>query len=125
MKELLNALSATDLTEIFVSENVKADQLVNLNLEDLKMLGVSSVRAQRFLDDVKKEKGKQSLHQTLEKICCEELFPNLAKAVCTTEELISLDNDALKKFGFDLKQKKKLLTGIQKLKDANTCKYQM
>ena len=57
--EKLNAFSAFDLADIFVSEHVKADQLLNLNVEDLKKLGVSLERAQRFLNDIQKDQEKK------------------------------------------------------------------
>ena len=180
---MLKSFSALDLAEILVSENVKADQLVNLNLEDLETIGIPLERAERFLSEVKKDQERKesllerlkeihceeifsdlaeggctseevisldddalrklgidfkkrknvlrriknvpSLRQKLKEIHCEEIFHNLADAGSTLEELFSLDNDALEKFGIDLKQRKKILTKIQNARDADTCKYQV
>ena len=189
LEAMLKSFSALDLAEILVSENVKADQLVNLNLEELETIGIPLERAERFLSEVKKDQERKesllerlkeihceeifsdlaeggctseevisldddalrklgidfkkrknvlpifenvrrnerrpSLRQKLKEIHCEEIFHNLADAGSTLEELFSLDNDALEKFGIDLKQRKKILTKIQNARDADICKYQI
>ena len=122
--EKLNAFSAFDLADIFVSEHVKADQLLNLNVEDLKKLGVSLERAQRFLNDIQKDQEKkETLFEKLKEANCEEIFDNLAKAGCTSEEVLSLDDEALRKMGIGFKKRKQVLTRIKKMSDAK-CKYQ-
>ena len=99
---------------------------MHLNLEDLETIGIPLERAERFLSEVKKDQErKESLLERLKEIHCEEIFHNLADAGSTLEELFSLDNDALEKFGIDLKQRKKILTKIQNARDADICKYQI
>ena len=114
---MLKSFSALDLAEILVSENVKADQLVNLNLEDLETIGIPLERAERFLSEVKKDQErKESLLERLKEIHCEEIFSDLAKGGCTSEEVISLDDDALRKLGIDFKKRKNVLRRIQNVR---------
>ena len=111
---MLQAVNATDLLEVFSGKNIEADQLVDLNLLALNMMGITSERARRFINDVQKEeKRKKDLYEKLKSIDCEEIFHNLVKTGFTAEELSSLDDDDLHESGFSKKETKTILKKIQ------------
>ena len=115
LQEILQSLDANDLTSILSSQNVKANELGALSLEDLDKFGIASERAQQFLGEVQKEdRRKQSLHQKLKEIHCEELFNFLMKTGCKAEDVSSLDDGAIKSSGLSFLSRKEVLEKIQK-----------
>ena len=123
LSDLLQSWNALDLSELFNSENIRYSELVNFNLKDYTNLGISSLRAQQFLDSpfLKKIKEKNEerirLRTKLKLVECEELFNPLVAANFPSEKVLLLDNETLKNIGLSFQERKEVL---KKLEDYKT-----
>ena len=123
LSDLLQSWNALDLSELLISENIKYSELVNFNLKDYTILGISSLRAQQFLDSpsLKKIKEKNEkrirLRTKLKLVECEELFNPLVAANFPSEKVLLLDNETLKNIGLSFQERKEVL---KKLEDYKT-----
>ena len=122
LSDLLQSWNALDLSELFNSENIRYSELVNFNLKDYTNLGISSLRAQQFLDSpsLKKIKEKNEerirLRTKLKLVDCEELLNALGAANFPAEKVLLLDNETLKNIGLSFQERKKVLKKLQDYK---------
>ena len=122
LSDLLQSWNALDLSELFNSENIRYSELVNFNLKDYTNLGISSLRAQQFLDSpfLKKIKEKNEerirLRAKLKLVECEQLFNALVAANFPAEKVLLLDNETLKNIGLSFQERKKVLKKLQDYK---------
>ena len=98
LQKVLSPLNSLDLLDLLKSQDVRANKLVDLNLDELKIYGVPSLRAEQFQNDIER---KKSLQQMLSKIGIIDIktFKILLKGGFTSEDVLKLDTDALKKLG--------------------------
>ena len=110
LKDLLRPLDALDLFDLLNDDGVTVDYLNKMDLNDLKMIGIPSERAQKFHSDLQR---LQRLHQKLENLKCVEIYDKLLEIDHTSDELRSIDNDALKKAGLSFPDRKEALNKMK------------
>ena len=113
LEETLESLKAIDLLEIFGGENIEPNELMDLDLNDLIHLGVSSERAQEFLNSRQNEdERKKKLEKMLQDVDCAELYGCLVGKGYTAETVLSINYDILKEIGLSFQERKKVLKKI-------------
>ena len=103
-------MDALDLFILLNDDGITVDYLNKMDLNDLKMIGIPSERAQKFHGDLETLKR---LHQKLEDLKCVEIYDKLLKIGHTSDELLSIDHNALKKAGLSFPDRKEALNKIQ------------
>ena len=96
--------------DLLNDDGVTVDYLNKMELNDLKMIGIPSERAQKFHSDLETLKR---LHQKLENLKCVEIYDKLLKIGHTSDELWSIDHDVLKKAGFSFPDRKEVLNKMK------------
>ena len=99
--------------DLLNDDGVTVDYLNKMDLNDLKMIGIPSERAQKFHSDLQR---LQRLHQKLENLKCVEIYDKLLEIDHTSDELRSIDNDALKKAGLSFPDRKEVLNKMKSTK---------
>ena len=96
--------------DLLNDDGVTVDYLNKMDLNDLKMIGIPSERAQKFHSDLQR---LQRLHQKLENLKCAEIYDKLLKIGHTSDELWSIDHNALKKAGLSFPDRKEVLNKMK------------
>ena len=110
LKDLLRPLDALDLFGLLNDDGITVDYLNKMDLNDLKMIGIPSERAQKFHSDLQRLKR---LHQKLENLKCVEIYDKLLKIGHTSDELWSMDHNVLKKAGLSFPDRKEVLNKMK------------
>ena len=114
LEETLESLKAMDLLEIFDGQNIKSNELNDLDLDDLIYLGVTSERAQEFLISRQNEDDrKKRLRKMLLDVDCATLYDFLVEKGYTAEKFLAIDHAALKEIGLSFQEIKKVLKKIK------------
>ena len=114
LDETLESLKAIDLLEIFDGENIKSNELKDLDLNDLIHLGVSSERAQEFLNSRQKEDDrKKRLRKMLQDVDCAALYDSLVEKGYTAEDILTIDHAGLKEIGLSFQDRKNVMKKIK------------
>ena len=114
LEETLESLKAMDLLEIFDGQNIKSNELNDLDLDDLIYLGVTSERAQEFLSSRQNEDDrKKRLRKILQDVDCVTLYDSLVEKGYTAEKFLRIDHAALKEIGLSFQEIKKVLKKIK------------
>ena len=114
LEETLESLNAIDLLIFFESENIKSNELKDLDLNDLIHLGVSSERAQEFLNSRQKEDDrKKRLRKMLQDVDCAALYDSLVEKGYTAEDILTIDHAGLKEIGLSFQDRKNVMKKIK------------
>ena len=89
-----------------------------LDLDDFIQLGIPSDRAQQLQEDLTKlTKRKTELLAALESFGSSDLYDDLAKIGCTSDDVYAMDHEVLKKIGLSFMERKRVLTKIKTKRD--------
>ena len=114
LEETLESLKAIDLLEIFDGENIKSNELKDLDLNDLVHLGVSSERAHEFLNIRQNEDDrKKRLRKMLQDVDCAALYDALVEKGYTAENVLTIDHAGLKEIGLSFQDRKNVMKKIK------------
>ena len=114
LEETLESLNAIDLLIFFESENIKSNELKDLDLNDLIHLGVSSERAHAFLNSRQKEDDrKKRLRKMLQDVDCAALYDTLVDKGYTAENILTIDHAGLKDIGLSFQDRKNVMKKIK------------
>ena len=114
LEETLESLNAIDLLIFFESENIKSNELKDLDLNDLIHLGVSSERAHEFLNSRQNEDDrKKRLRKMLQDVDCLALYDSLVEKGYTAEDILTIDHAGLKEIGLSFQDRKNVMKKIK------------
>ena len=114
LEETLESLKAMDLLEIFDGQNIKSNELNDLDLDDLIYLGVTSERAQEFLNSRQNEDDrKKRLRKMLRDVDCATLYDFLVEKGYTAENILTIDHAGLKEIGLSFQDRKNVMKKIK------------
>ena len=97
------------------------DEIIELDVSDLDLMGIPSDRASQFVSDIQKEihkfKTRHDLKNKLLEVNCSEYYDVLLQSGLRSEDVLNISHDFVKGLSLTFKEKKTLL---KKIKDANT-----
>ena len=114
LEETLESLKAMDLLEIFDGQHIKSNELNDLDIDDLIYLGVTSGRAQEFLNSRQNEDDrKKRLRKMLQDVDCLALYDSLVEKGYTAENVLTIDHAGLKEIGLSFRDRKNVMRKIK------------
>ena len=117
LQELLKLLDALDLSGILSTADIGANEVVSLDLADLK----TNKRSQQLLKAILRENERKRIFQNkLREVQYEEIQFYPKKADFKSEDVFSLEEDAPKRSILSVLERKNVLVKIKNAKEAKT-----
>ena len=117
LQELLKLLDALDLSGILSTQDIRANEVVSLDLADLKTNKIS----QQLLRAILTEKERKRIFQNkLREVQCEEIQFDPKKADFKSEDVFPLYEYAPKRSILSVLERNNVLENIKNAKEAKT-----
>ena len=117
LQELFKLLDALDLSGILSTQDIRANEVVSLDLADLK----TKKRSQQLIKAILREKErKRTFQNKLREVQCEEIQFYPKKEDFKSEDVFSLDEYAPKRSILSVLERNDVLENIENAKEAKT-----